>query len=247
MKHTASVSGQFPLAAKYDPKWIKDNALGENALRQVECLARHMPLHASMRILDLGCGKATSSIFLAREFGAQVWAVDDATSPTENRKRALELDCDASVFPLRLDAHNLPFAKEFFDAVIAIDSFLYFGTDDRYLVYLTQFIKPGGFIGVVDIAVTRELRCIDDAPEYLRPQYAKHWSYVHSIEWWQAHWEKTGLVEVHCAELLPESDDLLRDYVLDRPPEQEENSIRRAVPHDHDGLIALFCLVARKR
>jgi hypothetical protein len=34
--------------------------------------------------------------------------------------------------------------------LIAIDSFLYFGTDERYLGYLIQFIKPGGFIGVVD-------------------------------------------------------------------------------------------------
>ena len=72
-----------------------------------------------MRVLDLGYGKATSSIFLAREFGIEAWAADGATSPTENRKRAIEMDCDASVFPLRVDAHSLPFAKEFFDAVIA--------------------------------------------------------------------------------------------------------------------------------
>ena len=153
----------------------------------------------------------------------------------------------ASVFPLRVDAHSLPFAKDFFDAVIAIDSFLYYGTDDRYLSYLVQFIKPGGFIGVVDIAFTRDVRSIEDAPEYLRPQYQKHWSYVHTIEWWTQHWGKTGLVDVRCAELLPESDELLRDYVRGRPPEQDEDSIMRAVPHDEDGLIALFCLVACKR
>jgi hypothetical protein len=64
----------------------------------------------------------------------------------------------------------------------AIDSFLYYGTDDRYLSYLVQFIKPGGFIGVVDIAFTRDVRSIEDAPEYLRPQYQKHWSYVHTVE-----------------------------------------------------------------
>lgn len=241
-----SSSVAFPLTAKYDPKWVRDNALGENALAQVESLARRLPLRAGERVLDLGCGKATSSIFLAREFGIEVWAADGMTSPTENRKRAIEMDCAASVFPLRVDAHSLPFAKEFFDAAVAIDSFLYFGTDDRYLSYLAQFIKRDGFIGVVDIAFTRELRSIEDAPEYLRPQYAKHWSYVHSVEWWKRHWEKTGLVEVQCAELLPESDDLLRDYVLGREPDQDEDSIMRAVPHDHEALIALFCLVARK-
>ena len=237
----------FPLAAKYDPQWIRENALGENALCQAESLARRLPLRAGMRILDLGCGKAASSIFLAREFGVEAWAADGATSASENRKRAVALGCEASVFPLRVDAHRLPFAKDFFDAVIAIDSFLYYGTGDRYLSYLVQFIKPGGFIGIVDIAFTRDIRSIEDAPEYLRPQYQKHWSYVHTVEWWTRHWEKTGLVDVRWAELLPESDDLLRDYVTDRAPEQDEDSIMRAVPHDDDGLIALFCLVASKR
>src|SRR3984893_4808167 len=88
----------FPLTAKYYPLWIHDNALGENALCQAESLARRLPLRAGMRILDLGCGKAISSIFLAREFGVQVWAVDGATSATENRKRAVALGCEASVF-----------------------------------------------------------------------------------------------------------------------------------------------------
>ena len=75
----------FPLTAKYDPQWIRNNALGENALSQAESLARRLPFRAGMRILDLGCGKAISSIFLAREFGVEVWAADGATSPSENR------------------------------------------------------------------------------------------------------------------------------------------------------------------
>jgi len=52
---------------------------------------------------------------------------------------------------------------------------------------------------------------------------------------------------LQCADLLPESDDLLLDYVPSRPSEQDEDSIMRAVPSDQEGLIALFRLVARKR
>ena len=33
-------------------------------------------LEPGMRVLDLGCGKGLSSIFLAKEFGVQVWAAD---------------------------------------------------------------------------------------------------------------------------------------------------------------------------
>lgn len=242
MSHAA-----FPLTAKYDPKWIQDNALGENALCQAESLARHLPLHVGMRILDLGCGKATSSIFLAREFGVEVWAVDGTTSPSENYKRAVALECQSSVFPLRVEAHGLPFANSFFDAVIAIDSFLYYGTDDRYLRYVLQFIKTGGFIGLVDVAFTRDISCASDAPEYLRPEFEKHWSYVHTIEWWKHHWQKTGLVDISHLDVLPESHDLLRDYARERLPASSEDPIMRAVLQDRDGLIALFCLVASKR
>jgi hypothetical protein len=70
---------------------------------------------------------------------------------------------------------------------------------------------------------------------------------VHSVQWWKLHWENTSLVDVQHAELLPQSDDLLIDYVLGRPPEQNEDSIMRAVPRGHEGWLALFCLVARKR
>ena len=172
----------FPRTAKYDKRWISANALGENALCQAESLARHLPFSPGMRVLDLGCGKATGSIFLAREFEVQVWATDSGTSATENFQRAATLDCEASVFPLRVDAHGLPFAKNFFDAVVAIDSYLYFGTDERYLSYILQFIKPNGFIGVVDLGFRREVPSIEQAPEYLRPEYEKFWSSIHTAE-----------------------------------------------------------------
>ena len=237
----------FPRTAKYDKRWIRENALGENALCQAESLARHLPFISDMRVLELGCGKATSSIFLAREFEVQVWATDSGTSATENFQRAVVLETATHVFPMRVDAHSLPFAKNFFDAVVAIDSYLYFGTDERYLPYIAQFIKPGGFIGVLDIGFRREIRSIEEAPEYLRPQYEKYWSSIHTVQWWKQHWQKTGLVDIQNAEFLPESDWLLRKYWVERPPDQDKDPIMRAVPKDDDGLIGLFCLVARKK
>ena len=237
----------FPRTAKYDERWIRENALGENALCQAESLARHLPFNSGMRVLELGCGKATSSIFLAREFDVQVWATDSGTSATENFQRAVTRDTEARVFPMRVDAHSLPFAKEFFDAVIAIDSYLYFGTDERYLPYVLQFIKPGGFIGVVDIGFRREIRSIEEAPDYLLPQYEKYWSSIHTVEWWRGHWQKTGLVDVQCAQFLSHSDQLLRNYWEERSPERDKDPIMLAVPEDEERLIGLFCLVARKR
>jgi cyclopropane fatty-acyl-phospholipid synthase-like methyltransferase len=176
-----------------------------------------------------------------------VWATDSGTSATDNFKRAIALESETRVFPVRVDAHSLPFAKNFFDAVVAIDSYLYFGTDERYLPYIVQFIKPGGFIGVVDLGFRREIRSIAEAPDYLRPQYEKYWSSIHTVEWWKQHWQKTGLVDVQYAQFLPESDRLLRNYWVERASDQNEDPIMRAVPNDDERLIGLFCLVARKR
>jgi cyclopropane fatty-acyl-phospholipid synthase-like methyltransferase len=161
--------GAYPLTARYDPNWIRENALGENALCQVESLSRRLPLRSGMRILDLACGNATSSIFLAREFAVEVWAADLWVSPNDNRRRAIEFGCERTVFPLRVDAHSLPFAEDFFDAVVAIDSYLYFGTHERYLSYLLKFVKPGGHIGVVDIGFTREIAGIADYAQEREP------------------------------------------------------------------------------
>ena len=52
------------------------------------------------KILDLGCGKACSSIFLAKEYDVKVWATDlwiDATTNFENIKA---MDAEENVFPI---------------------------------------------------------------------------------------------------------------------------------------------------
>ena len=56
-------------SSRYHPEWVIANGAGANALWLAEWLAEKMDLRPGMRVLDLGCGKATSAIFLAREFG----------------------------------------------------------------------------------------------------------------------------------------------------------------------------------
>jgi len=49
VSQTASRRCAFPLTAKYDPQWILDNALGENALCQVESLTRRLRCRRTRR------------------------------------------------------------------------------------------------------------------------------------------------------------------------------------------------------
>jgi cyclopropane fatty-acyl-phospholipid synthase-like methyltransferase len=67
----------FSRASTYDPQWLLDNAMaGPPVICLAEWLTGRMKLEPGMRVLDLGCGRAVSSVFLAREFGVTVWAAD---------------------------------------------------------------------------------------------------------------------------------------------------------------------------
>ncbi len=75
---------QFPRSAAYDPEWVLEHLMGPNVLWLTEALSQVMQLHPGMRVLDMGCGRAISSIFLAQEFGLQVWATDLWIGASEN-------------------------------------------------------------------------------------------------------------------------------------------------------------------
>lgn len=188
---------EFPLAGRYEPDWVLDNQMGPNALWLVEWLLRALPLKPGMRVLDLGCGRALTSIFMARECGVQVWAADLWITPEHNRRRAEEAGAGASVFPLRAEAHALPFPEGFFDAIVSIDAYHYFGTDVLYLSYLSRFLRRDGHLGIVVPGLMQPLTAI---PEHLaRPQANgkifwedECWSFQ-TADWWRTHWSR-----LHC-------------------------------------------------
>src|SRR5688500_17486796 len=107
-------SDRFPRASRYHPEWVLAAVSGgANPLWLTEWLTEALDLQPGMRVLELGCGRALSSIFLAREFGVQVWAADLWHSVTENLQRVRDAGAEDSVFPLHVDARALPFANEY--------------------------------------------------------------------------------------------------------------------------------------
>src|SRR5205823_4640807 len=160
-------SPRFPRSAAYHPDWIRAGVSGAaHPLWMTEWLAEVLDLRPGMRVLDLGCGRAASSVFLCREFGVQVWATDLWFSASENLQRIRDAGVEDGVFPIHADARSLPFAAEFFDAVVSIDSFVYYGTDDLYLNYVARFVKPGGLVGIAGAGLVQEIG--GSLPEHLR-------------------------------------------------------------------------------
>jgi SAM-dependent methyltransferase len=193
---------QFPRSAGYDPAWVMENLMGPNVLWLTEALCQAMELRPGMRVLDMGCGKAVSSIFLAKEFGVQVWANDLWIGATENWQRICEAGVGDRVFPIHTEAHALPYADGFFDALVSMDAYHYFGTDDLYLGYYSRFVKEGGQIGIVVPGLQEEFA--SEVPKHLLPYWVWDFCSFHSPEWWRRHWEKTGKVDVLLADMIPD-------------------------------------------
>jgi len=199
----------FPLSGKYDPQWVVENQMGPSALWLTEWLCRDMDLRPGMRVLDMGCGRCLSSVFLPREFGVEVWANDLWIRATDNWQRIRQANLEDQVFPIHAEARSLPYAEEFFDAIVCIDSYAYYGTDDLYLSYFAKFAKPGGRIGIVVPGLIRDFE--GPAPEHLTRRQQSGgvfwgqdcWSF-HTAEWWRHLWGRTGLVDVALAETMPD-------------------------------------------
>jgi cyclopropane fatty-acyl-phospholipid synthase-like methyltransferase len=131
-----------------------------------------------MRVLDIGCGRAISCIFLAKQFDLQVWATDLWVGANENWERACAAGMQRQVYPIRAEAHALPFAETFFDAILSIDAYHHFGTDDLYLGYLIRFLKPGAQIGLVVPGLDHEFQA--GLPAHLQPYWEWEFHSFHS-------------------------------------------------------------------
>lgn len=198
---------QFPMSAKYDAQWIIENQMGPCSLWLLEFLMEKVTLKPGMRVLDMGCGKGMTSIFLAKEYNVTVFANDLWIKATDNYKRFKEAGLEDKIIPIHADARSLPYAEDYFDAIISIDSYFYYGTDSFYLDYFSKYLKNDGQIGIVYPALTKEFD-EDGAPAYMMPYWDWGMYAYHSPEWWKRLWRFSQCIEVEISDLLPNGFDV---------------------------------------
>jgi SAM-dependent methyltransferase len=201
MKDSRLVSPRFPRASKYHPDWVLAGVGGgANSLWLTEWLTEILPLRPGMRVLDLGCGRGLSSVFLRREFGVEVWSTDLWFSASERTQRIRDAGVEDGVFAVHADARALPFAEGYFDAVVSIDSYVYYGTDDLYAGDLARFVRPGGAIAIAGAGLLQEID--GDVPEHLRAWWEPSLACLHSASWWRTHWERSRVLDVELADSM---------------------------------------------
>lgn len=126
-----------------------ETLMGPNSVRILAELFDRHPLQLTLddMVLDLGCGKGLTSLIIAKETGAKVFANDLWISAEENRKRFAEWGVENQITAVCEDANNLHFEKKQFRALVSIDSYHYFaGTKGFFQEKIVPFMKENGEI-----------------------------------------------------------------------------------------------------
>lgn len=184
-----------PFTDSYDSAFLLDTMMGPNAMRITEEMAAQLPITPGMRILDLGCGKGISSILLAKKYDVTVFAADLWITPTENARRFASQGVDSHIIPLLLDVtKEIPFALEYFDMILSVDAWQYFGSNDSMLAKMLPFVKPNGLIAVAVPGFIQDYS-EGNLPEVVKPFWTPDW-YFYSCHWWRTLWEKEPGIEI---------------------------------------------------
>ena len=176
----------YPLSEKYETPGLIGRIMGPNPLKLEEELLTGHRIGPGAVVCDLGSGQGLTSVFLAKEYGFKVYAADLWSDPEENRRFFSEMGLDEEqIIPVKADAADLPFEKEFFDAVVSTDSYNYFGRDPDYLDRkLLPFLKPGGWIYITVPGMKKD--CHDALPpELLLSWTPEQLDYLHDAAYWQ--------------------------------------------------------------
>jgi len=243
---------KYPKTEKYDSKWISENWMGPHPLWLLEELCENLDLRPGMKVLDMGCGKGLTSVFLAKEYGVTVFANDLWISATDNLRRFEEAGVADRVFPIHAEAHALPYANEFFDAAISIDSYHYYGADEYYFPCIySKLVKSGGQFGIVVPGYTREFEKghPDTILNFIAKQQEqeKGWGEdmftFHSNAWWQKLWNKTGLVEITAGYDIEDVKTIWEPWASGEQSFSDDEFLKADTEND----VALIVMAAKKK
>ena len=126
-----------------------ETMMGPNSVRVLqELFERHaVQFSADDTVLDLGCGTGLTSLVIAKETGARVYANDLWVSAEDNSKRFEVWGIGDRVTPVCEDAIDLHFEPKQFNALFSIDSYHYFAGENGFFEKkILPFLNDGAVV-----------------------------------------------------------------------------------------------------
>lgn len=205
---------KYEKAKKYNIDLVNQKIMGPNPLKLEEELMLNSKIKKGSVVMDLGSGQGITSVFLAKEYGFIVYAVDLWSNPEENRKFFREMDLnDKEIIPVLGDATDLKFEKDYFDAIISIDSYSYFGRDINYLDdKLLPFVKNNGYIYIAIPGMKKDIH--NNISEELKLSWnSEQLDYIHDIDYWKKIISKSKNSEIVAIYEMESNEECWNDWI----------------------------------
>lgn len=236
----------YSKSEKYNTPALQAKIMGPNPVKLEEELLLDHRIPDGALVCDLGSGQGLTSVFLAKEYGFTVYAADLWSDPEENRRFFDEMGLSREqIIPVKADATDLPFEKEFFDAVVSTDSYNYFGRDPSYLdEKLLPFVKSGGYLYIAVPGMKKDLH---DAlpPELLLSWTPEQLDYLHDIDYWREILGQCRGAEVLTVKEMESNEEVWADWL------KQENEYalgdRKAMETGGGKYLNFIALVLRKK
>lgn len=188
--------------------------MGPNPIKLTEELMRENRTAKGGVVMDLGSGQGLTSLFLAREYSFRVYAADLWSEPDEVQSFFSREGLNSEqITAVHADAQELPFDKEFFDAVVCVDSYNYFGRDEKYLdEKLLKFVRGGGYIYIAIPGMKQD--CHDNLPpELLLSWTPSQLEYMHDLNYWTNIFRQSKDCEIIAAGEMESNDEVWDDWL----------------------------------
>lgn len=231
---------------KYATPELEKMMMGPNPIKlEEELMTGHLIPPGSV-VCDLGSGQGLTSVFLCKEYGFTVYAADLWSDPEENRRFFQKMGLnDRQIIPVKADAASLPFEKAFFDAVVSIDSYNYFGRDPAYLdEKLLPFVKPGGFVYLAIPGMKKD--CHQDLPKELLLSWTpEQLDYMHDAAYWKAMVGQSRDAETLSVAEMESNDEVWADWL--RQDNEYAVGDRRSMEAGGGKYLNFIAIVLRKK
>ena len=237
---------KYPKSEKYMGNDYMKYIMGPNPLKLCEELLAEHRIPAGARVMDLGSGEGLTSAFLAKEYGFTVYAADLWSEPESHYPlfESFGLSREQCI-PVKADANDLPCEREFFDSVVCVDSYNYFGRDPAYLdEKLLPFVKSGGMIYAAVTGMKQD--CHDNIPEVLlRSWNAEQLDYIHDAQWWRGIVSQSRDCEVVSVHEMQSNAEVWADWLR----QDNEYAVGDRAAMEHGGLdyMNFVAIVLRKK
>ena len=256
----------YPELDGYSRDDLYRNFFGGGGLYLAIRMLRELNLQLGQKVLDLGCGKGESSVFMAKHYGVQVIALDLETPAAFLSQKFGERGVSSQISAIQMDATQpLPFGENEFDAIFCMNSFHFYGAEPGFLSHLLKHLKPGGCL-----CIGSEVLSVEFTPEQLlHPPYVYAFNLPppneqvnvfvgdfikqHSPGWWRDFFQASGLVDVETCYELDDAEAIYQELVR----YEYKNNIdpfdvqicldQLEWGHTHQPHKSLFVLSARKR